>query len=678
MNKKLLIVTALALCSINIYGQHKSNILSEDHKKAIHGNSSSQRPMSHEKSEAKPIMSKEKDSTKKNENNKVDLRKSSSSTVSVPTSMNDSAFYQKVVRKNGWYVGIGKRLSKEQVSHMNCYYKLSNKNAAGNWMLMQAYSGSGSFTTFHDIPNYLIRVYDSDDDGTNEEWKNKLSDVCQWVFIESYDGKTCIQEQGLDESGNIIYSMVITKISPYNYYCTYIDNWGRPAYMRTDKKGNDIGYANFVETTRDKNGYEILVKYFDRNGLPAKNRNGSYMLSYVRDTNGNVKRVMALNILGETMIDDWGYSGEENTFDSNGNKLYSMYLDINGNYSTSIDSIYGRWWTYDDYGNMTEGGSLDKNCRKCTSKEGVFKFVAGYDEQGNIVSYAEYDINGDEIKDKAALSNEDGNYQNNEESVNDVSSSEKEDSNTDTEERYREVSFVDTLNNSITIMKYDGDAFYKGFVVKEDPYRNNYTVMYNITSYGEHARIGYALYYAALIGKDMMGNEVMMGSNEFGEPAYITDPNTNSVAFLYTIDKNGHSYDYDEFGIERSGDELDSLSNKLPSVYCVEVTDTAIAYPLGIRNNDIILSLGNWRISKSVTSKNTSFSFLAEENKTNFREMVVLRHYPEEKRSVIIPIQLKKGSLRELGFQAHLIYYTQQEKKRLIDTAETFNFEFAP
>ena len=594
----------------------------------------------------------------------------------------DNACYLNVVRRNGWYVGVGKKLTQDQISNLNCYYKLSNRNSAGNWTLMQAYQGTGDFTIYHGINTYLIRTYDMEDSYVSREWKEKLQIVCQWVFIGSFDGKTCIQEQGLDEEGNVMYSMVMTPTDLNNYYCTYIDSWGRPVYMRTDENGNDICQANFVEITRDSIGYEILARYYDRNGFPAKNRNGSYMLSWERDSEGKAIKVWALDVLGNPMVDEFGCSGEINRYDVYGNKVSRTNLDIAGNPAQNRDGVYGSWWTYDKYGNNIGGGSLDENGYKCSDNKGVYSYSVSYNERGIILNFSEFDKDGNLIKDDASHVAEKSSLTYNPRSeMNDEATSsdedEDEDDEEDNEESLRKEYSIDSLENAVTIMYYNDNKFVKGTCTKDDPNRPNFSFMHLVTEYGAQTRLGYAYFYNSLIGTDWMGRDIIMGLNEFGEPAYITESNSTNIAFLYSIEWNGIAHEYDEYGIEINKEEMDSIYYLYPNVYCIEVTDTTIGYPIGVRNNDIILSLGKWRINSEVTSSVDSLSFAKEINKAEApREMVVLRHHPKEKTSEVVTISLKAGTLEQLGILPHLIFYTQQEKKRLVFTAKSAGFVF--
>lgn len=676
MKLKLFILQALAVCSIAAQAQVDSDVINrvKEREKNISGKN---------KTNNKKV-TKKSTTTSVNEYNNV----ISPNVSPAVANQSDSAYYLHVTRRHGWYVGIGPKLTKEHASHLPCYYKLSNKNQKGNWTLIQSYEGSGNLTTYNDINTYLINKYDTQDEGANSEWRNKLQEVCQLVSIASYDGKNCIQEQGLDKKGNVVYSMIITQIGPNNFGCTYINQWGQPVYMRTDNEGNDLGNASYVEVVRDSMGYDMQIRYFNRNGFPVKNRNGSYMLGYIRDKNGNAVKAIPQDLLGNPMIDDWGSSSEKNTFDKYGNKLISRSFGLDGEPAQSRGT-YGFWNKYDGYGRLIETGDLDEKGNKCSDKDDVFKYVFEYNNDGSYKNYAKIDRKGRAIKDNLddiSDTLEMDSLEDYEEIIHTTAST---DDNRTSEHQEQSISLnnneerdstvYDPITRSVTTYKFKGNTFNYAYVCRSlDDINHDKSIMYLITQYGAHARTGYAYYYKAILGKDFMGNETMMGVNEFGEPAYVTDADAET-AFIYSFEKDGRSIDYDESFNEKTKEEMDSLLTRLPRVYCIEVIDTTKAYPMGILNNDIIIQYGDWRICKDLlTGVNKLPSMIDKKrmDKPDNINMTILRHYPNEKRSKIIELELGSGSLRDLGCDIHLIYYTQLEKKRLCETANSAGFIF--
>ena len=717
----------------------------------------------------------------------------------------DSAYYRDFVKRNGWFEGRGKRLTLEEASHLSCYYKFSKKNSAGNWTLMQAYNAYGQLTTQHGYSAYILNQFDDKDAGANKEWKEKMQSMCQIELIGSNDGKDVVQERSLDASGNVVFTAIPTKTGKNTYLYSYIDSWGRPIYVRTDSLGNDLGYANFVEVTRDQRGYEVLYKFTDRNGIPAKNVDGAYMSRREYDDRGYDYKTMSLNVLGNMMIDDFGNCGMEYTYDDNGFLIKAMSHNAewkpesrsgsNGR-SDLDDGSCGYWFKRDKYGREIERGFLDTLGHKCVNRYGAYRIEREYDDHGNQIHAVSFDEKGNKVamdslgtaeivntvdKDGNFTStitlNAKGGY------VNDadgackytrvlVNGAERENTqyeaigdslrvkfhlesdslgntvrywpkddlvrvdsvNQRGEETllawydlnlkpknwwgfHRRVSeyqyepqkraiiqkwfdkngnwadeqnadgstngytgkilISDSLAHTETIYRYIGDMLNKAYVLGYDEEMRVTQSQCDLTLTGEQTRVGWwdVLFYNAKVEYDYNGEiKSYFAINEFGEPSYLSSLDSDLVYhFQY---KNGKVYNYfDENGNLINKDSLSVFYQKLPSVYSIEVTDTASANVIGVKNNDVILSYGDWTLPKDLMGdKNYFYLELIIKNLEN-KDMTILRHHPDKNSSEVIRLKLPKGSLEQFGFYPHLIYYTQREKQRLIETIAQWNFE---
>lgn len=717
----------------------------------------------------------------------------------------DSAFYQHFIKRNGWFEGHGPKLTLKEASHLSCYYKFSKKNDAGHWTLMQAYDGYGNLTTNHSYAAYILDQNDENDVGANRAWKEKMQSMCQIEIIGSYDGKEVIQERSLDASGNVVFAGIPTRTGRNTYLYSYIDSWGRPAYIRTDSLGNDLGYANFVEVTRDDRGFEILYKFTDRNGIPAKNKDGAFMSRREYDDEGNELKSMSLNILGNRMIDDFGNCGMEYTYDKRGNMLTAMSHNEDWKpeshsqtkRSSLDDNTCGYWFKYDRYGREIERGFLDTLGNPCVNRYGVFRIVREYNDHGLVihaVSYDEYsnktpmdslgiaeylnDINSNGYYTSAQSFDAQGKLQNNADGIckmtwtfngNDeieetkyqivgdsvmmqfhyehdsignelrvwplddlirvdsvdnrgnetllayydlsfrpkdnwgfhkrVSSYKYEDKKRTlfqkwidkegrpADEEYAnghsngyssQIIITDTLSHKKIRYQYFYDVLLRYAYVQEmGDDMNTILAQYDITSSGEQARVGWwdNLHYKAIVEYDY-NNDIksMIGENEFGEPSYLLSTDDDYVFHYRVNDKC-----FDENGNEIPDSTMSDFINNLPKVFCVEITDTTTAYPLGLRNGDIILSYGNWRITEDLQSDFDYFYLEAVLQTDHSKGMTILRHHPESNSSEVIVLQnLPKGRISDLGFYPHKIYYTQKEKQRLLKTYEKYGKTFIP
>ena len=309
------------------------------------------------------------------------------------------AYYANVTKKNGWMVGVGKKLSLREAQFLNHYYKLSLKNYAGNWTFMEAYNGYGDLTPYHSVGTYLVNQFDGSDKGANEDWRQRLLTVCRWEFIGDPSGQNVIQERAMDSDGNIVYVYNPVQISKNVFTGTYTDRWGMPIFMRTDSLGNDIGYANFVHVHRDERGFDIRVAYSDRNGIPQINKDGAYMVAFEYDDDGHKLKEASMNIVGGYMTDSWGNCGWKAEF-QDGNQVKASYFDSDGKIMRmptlreGSQNVYSVQYEYDEHGRNTEMYYTDADGRPDVNQYGVHKVKVTYNDHGSYTSKEFYDLMG--------------------------------------------------------------------------------------------------------------------------------------------------------------------------------------------------------------------------------------------------------------------------------------------
>jgi len=707
----------------------------------------------------------------------------------------DSVYYAKVVKKHGWWIGVGKKLTLKDASRLSYYFKLSKKNQAGNWTFIEAFDGYGNPTAYHDIGTYLVNQFDDEDLGANSDWKNKLLTVCKWEIVSDASGKEVIQERALDYDGDVVYIYNPVKVGMNEYTGSFIDSWGMPIYMRTDSLGNDVGFANFVHITRDDRGYEVLLSYTDKLGFPQKNKDGAYMTRKEYDDFGNQIIEASQNIVGDNMIDDFGNCGWESTYDKkNGWQMSARYFNAEWkpirmpNLRGGSGNVYGFRYEKDEYGRDTTivvidgNGNPDVNefgvhkIKRVYNDNGRWKFMGYYDLKGNLcagekneiaqvinefdekgniilieykdkdgnfvvnsngfckknfkynkqnnveISEIEYitDSYGNVVKSFEYFSDDNGNtvrtwYQENKQRVDsvdhkgrnillawydlqrkpieneglhknitiydDVNNVQTElwldkDGNSfvDSDRAYsKDICIIDSVTNIMTNYQYWHGMLKQSFQKQFTPGFGSITAQWDITPYGEHARVGWwnNLHYRCNVDYTMYGKiRTMVGRNEFDEPAYLTFLGDTGEVYYFSDINNGKRRYYDEYGMEILDGSMDEFKSKLPRAFCIEVTDTAIAYPLGLRNGDVIISYGDWTTDLNV---NVDYFYLEAILKANQdKQITVLRHHPETISSEIIQIKLPIGKTSDLGFYPHMIYYTQKEKQRLLNTCNNY------
>lgn len=314
------------------------------------------------------------------------------------------AYYSNFVKKNGWLHGIDKPLTKIQASHQQVYYKFSNKNKAGKWTKMQAYNGFHRLTCEHNVGTYLVNQFDISDSNVDEAWRNKLKTVCQWEFIGDNSGNEIIQEIGLDEYNNVVYVYIPVR-NGKKIYGGFFDEWGKPISLRA-KNDSTQNEANYVSITLDKNGYEHILEFTDKDGYRKYNKDGVYATRYTYDDGGHKLKEESLDMLGNPTIDSWGNCGFVNTFDKNGNVIESYYIDNLGEpmrmpaQRSGSHKVVKIKYTYDKWGRnisqkfYTFDNIPDIDSLTYIDGAGVHEYRSSYNERGQCTEYASFDTNG--------------------------------------------------------------------------------------------------------------------------------------------------------------------------------------------------------------------------------------------------------------------------------------------
>lgn len=713
-----------------------------------------------------------------------------------------SAYYANVVKRYGWYVGIGTKLTPEQAKRLNCYYKLSQKNRAGNWCFVEAFNGYGNATTAHNLRTYLVDPDEDNDYGANYEWKDKLKTVCKWQMVADASGKNVVQEKGLASDSSVVFIMQTVPMSDNEVFCSYTDQNGIPAYFRDTETE-----ANTVHIIRDNRGYDVLLNILDKNGAPQQNMDGAYMTRKEYDDNGNVTKSESLNIIGERMNDKWGNCGALLVYQNDLRTEARLYdadlLPVRiKDHPDGSETVFGYRYEYDQYGRLAAILHIDANGNPDINQYGVHKICYTRNEHGKVTRESYYDLNDNlhandsyyniaeriyDFDERGRLTSieykdDQGNYVNSSDdfckkvitykddiqvelveyvpsengksikmsyeamrdslgNMNSISytagvqridsvdikgrdtlcayynldgspnnsihgwhkyTTVYDDANSSYQERWTNSdglpynfseletldscslckTYTDSVNHIWTYYQFQNDTLIKNaYKIRLDDQFDLIQQQWDITPYGEHARVGWdnTLYYDIFVNytygqEESKKNNIIR--NEFGEPAYLRQlkDNDDEEAVYYLHDySTGRSFD--EYSNEIQEEFMSEFIESLPRVYCIEVTDTTIAYPLGLRNGDIIINYGDWNAGYNLKEGAEYFYLETILQADKSKSITLLRHHPERKSSEILSSTLPVGKTSDLGFYPHMIYYTQREANRLRETCSQYGVQ---
>lgn len=472
---------------------------------------------------------------------------------------------------------------------------------------------------------------------------------------------------------------------------TYFDATWKPMRMPTDRTTNDNVYGYIYEY--DEYGRNTIRYAVDDKGQPDVNQSGVHMVKTKYNDKGAYTYRGYFDLSGKLCSSgESGVAEEIFEFDSFGNSTLVEFKDKNGCYvvnpdygfckremKTKDNDIYKQIeyitnpntnqliksfeYTKDDYGHT----------RRVWYQENRV-IVDSVDALGNNVVHAWYDLEGTPTEDYDGIHIH----------------TNRVDKNTVIEE-WRDADGEFVLNNggyskSITIIdndrvtitnyQYYYNALKQSFTKQFTPNFEQISAQWDITPYGEHARVGWwdNLHYICEVDYNFHGDiRTMVARNEFGEASYITSLGNEGKVYHFMDTNNGSIRYYDEFGRLIPEDGMKEFMQELPKAICIEVTDTTIANQYGIKNGDIVISYGNWMVLDDLNTNIYEFYLAAILSADSEKHVTLLRHHPEISKSEIVKCILPEGKTSDLGFYPHMIYYTQKEKDRLINTCADHN-----
>ena len=353
----------------------------------------------------------------------------------IVTEKKDTACYLELTKRFGWYEGIGRKLTKEEICHLPCYYRLTESDSLGHFTHIEAVNGRGLLTTHHNMSTYLVGHDDDNDLGADSIWKKMLQTVVQWELIPAGDNRYVAMESGLDADGNLIYTYIISKLNDSTMVGHYTDAFGEPISLRKESDA-----AKNIQVILDKQGYERQILYIDDNAYFKRNTDEAYMQKKDYDAQGNIVRLLSCMMDGRPVKDKWGNCGWTADYNEWGQMLHKRYIDENmqpmrmpRQIKTSVDvmsrnfnydslrlqrefyltadgekdqtkeGVHSREWQYDVWGNVLCEKSKDKNGRLCNDRRGIAQTFYTYDKLCRETSRYYTDKDGRYVNDEDSL-----------------------------------------------------------------------------------------------------------------------------------------------------------------------------------------------------------------------------------------------------------------------------------
>ena len=154
----------------------------------------------------------------------------------------------------------------------------------------------------------------------------------------------------------------------------YVDEKGKITFA------DDKQYATMIRTRYD---HTVLEQYYDAEGKPAKQSNGSYSLLREYDENGREYKITYNGIDGKPSMMLLGYSFLLRDFDEKGRTKKECYYDMNGIPVKTPYFAYGYIMKYDDNGRNTSIIYINQQSAPMISGQGYAIVQKSYYNSGN-------------------------------------------------------------------------------------------------------------------------------------------------------------------------------------------------------------------------------------------------------------------------------------------------------
>lgn len=261
-------------------------------------------------------------------------------------------------------------LSDEQVRHRNFSYRFYRR---GNRVeKVETVNGQGQLTNRAAVGAFLQSGADLD----------RARQECGWQFKRNDRGDLS-EITATDRVGEVVWVMHFTTRSTAHY----ADKRGFP------RSRADSGAA-YVEFTWSEQGFAVESRYFDRNGKPQPNGDGSFGTRQEFNDRGQVTLATDLGPDGQPQQNKHKYATQKLQFDERGNSTERTYLDAAGKPTLHQDGYARVTWRYDQYGNLIEWAYFGVDGQPTFLKDGYARTSARYDERGNRIERAYFDVAG--------------------------------------------------------------------------------------------------------------------------------------------------------------------------------------------------------------------------------------------------------------------------------------------
>ncbi len=282
--------------------------------------------------------------------------------------------YANMVKRAGCFEGVGKQLSDGDVARRQ--YSVRFHRKAGRIEKVQIVNGQGQLTGAYDMAQTT--------DLAGQPGTGAVARECQWDYVRGLDGAIW-EERARDEANRFVYTLrYVTGPDPHNITAHYVNTDGFIAARASS------GAAS-LKIVRSDSGFDKEVRYFDKDGTPQPDDNGSYGERRGLNDAGQATFVTNLGYDGKPAWRRDGYAQFSFEYDSQGNATLSRCLDVDGKAAVQVEGWSSLKSKYDDWGNRIEATSLDESGNPVRGRSGQAITKSAFDGQGRQTWAAYFD-----------------------------------------------------------------------------------------------------------------------------------------------------------------------------------------------------------------------------------------------------------------------------------------------
>lgn len=513
----------------------------------------------------------------------------------------------------------------------------------------------------------------------------ELADKEYFIYDEDAN---LIMQQSRDSVGNLIIDKCGNCGIQFTYdergnvkTTTFMDDKWRPMHLPNNPSAEEHAGVQCIIFKYDEYDREIERKFVDINGNNEENAYGCHKIVCEYDDRGNMVKQNCYNIKGQLSPNTLaGVAVVNNTYDDKGRIKESVFLDKDKKPNGTQGYLSKIKKEYDEDGNevLVESYSAETGeeelCYQMISKPN-YKYtlwndgtsrIDSLDSKGRTTFVGFYGADGKYIMFEGRAYERFTYFDQNGTTKQTHTNFDQNGNTVEVSDFAKEETLVDSVSWTKTIWRYDKNNILTDvYIQKYTPGFNQVLSQDDANQFGIVSRSGganSARYYKGNVMYNIKGEKIthLYGVDEFGEPDYIMTSNG-----VYYYSKSNNWYDINNKIITSN----DSIMNSLPKVMTIEVTDSS-AYALGLRDNDIIITYGDYAVNlDSVVSYLTfkqEWTIRSVIDATKEKRMVVFRITDASKNEYgLYEIKGLKGTCSELGFLPHIRLLTEKQINRI-------------